>query len=350
MTQITHRGMGTRLIKFIQKLGLILLLGTVFNVATNNVAQAADCNISGTITGITGFQSGFVWAEVRANDNWSYISGSQYQLSSTGSYSLGFDGLAGSPVRVNSFVKLSTGSYVALGDSITASTGSTSINLSTKSLNLKFTANPAIGCSGSYIYLEDVGEAAWDSSKEIWVPYQLNQSGVLNLSAPSGYTYTAYLNCSGTLSDSATVTTTNTLQNITFNAGTANISGTISGITSEEDVYSYIESQTNEEGQNLDQWEYRYELFVKSDGKYAAKVPDGTYRIKVMPNATSAMADYVVTYSDTFTVASNTITKNFTLSNTANLILDITPNDIAVGSEYSIQRKVAHPKKGTYYQ
>ena len=130
MTQITHRGMGTRLIKFIQKLGLILLLGTVFNVATNNVAQAADSNISGTITGITGFQSGFVWAEVRANDNWSYISGSQYQLSSTGSYSVGFDGLAGSPVRVNSFVKLSTGSYVTLGDSITATTGSTSINLS----------------------------------------------------------------------------------------------------------------------------------------------------------------------------------------------------------------------------
>ena len=350
MTQLTHRGMGARLIKFIQKLGLILLLGTVFNVATNNVAQAADSNISGTITGITGFQSGFVWAEVRANDNWSYISGSQYQLSSTGSYSLGFDGLAGSPVRVNSFVKLSTGSYVTLGDSFTATTGSTSINLSTKSLNLKFTANPAIGCSGSYIYLEDVGEAAWDSSKEIWVPYQLNQSGVLNLSAPSGYTYTAYLNCSGTLSDSATVTTTNTLQNITFNAGTANISGTISGITSEEDVYSYIESQTNEEGQNLDQWEYRYELFVKSDGKYAAKVPDGTYRIKVTPNATSAMADYVVTYSDTFTVASNTITKNFTLSNTPNLILDITPNDIAVGSEYNINKKVVHPLKGDYYQ
>ena len=350
MTQITHRGMGTRLIKFIQKLGLILLLGTVFNVATNNVAQAADSNISGTITGITGFQSGFVWAEVRANDNWSYISGSQYQLSSTGSYSVGFDGLAGSPVRVNSFVKLSTGSYVTLGDSFTATTGSTSINLSTKSLNLKFTANPAIGCSGSYIYLEDVGEAAWDSSKEIWVPYQLNQSGVLNLSAPSGYTYTAYLNCSGTLSDSATVTTTNTLQNITFNAGTANISGTISGITSEEDVFAQIESQTNEEGQNLDQWEYIYELFVKSDGKYAAKVPDGTYRIRVTPNAISTMADYVVTFSDTFTVASNTITKNFTLSNTANLILDVTPNDIAVGSNYHILKKVPHPKKGTFNQ
>jgi len=350
MTQLTHRGLGDRLIKFIQKLGLILLLGTIFNVATNNVAQAADSNISGTITGITGFQSGFVWAEVRANDNWSYISGSQYQLSNTGSYSVGFDGLAGSPVRVNSFVKLSTGSYVTLGDSFTATTGSTAVNLSTKSLNLKFTANPAIGCAGSYIYLEDVGEAAWDSSKEIWVPYQLNQSGVLNLSAPSGYTYTAYLNCSGTLSDSATVTTSNTLQNITFNAGTANISGTISGITSEEDVYSYIESQTNEEGQNLDQWEYRYELFVKSDGKYAAKVPDGTYRIKVMPNATSAMADYVVSYSDTFTIASNTITKNITLSNTANLIIDITPNDIAVGSEYNIEKKVVHPAKGTYYQ
>lgn len=350
MNLLAHKPAGARLIKFIQKLGLILLFGTIFNVATNHVAQAADSNISGTVNGITGFQSGFVWAEVRANDNWSYISGSQYQLSNTGSYSLGFNGLAGSPVRVNSYVKLSTGSYVTLGDSFTATTGSTSINLSTKSLNLKFTANPAIGCSGSYIYLEDVGEAAWDSSKEIWVPYQLNQSGVLNLSAPSGYTYTAYLNCSGTLSDSATVTTSNTLQNITFNAGTANISGTISGITSEEDVYAYIESQTNEEGQNLDEWEYRYELFVKSDGKYAAKVPDGTYRIKVMPNATSAMADYVVTYSDTFTVASNTITKNFTLSNTANLILDITPNDIAVGSEYNIRKKVVHPIKGTAYQ
>ncbi|NDI25723.1 MAG: hypothetical protein EBY90_03455, partial [Actinobacteria bacterium] len=68
MTQLTHRGLGDRLIKFIQKLGLVLLLGTIFNIATNNVAQAADSNISGTISGISGFQSGFVWAEVRAND------------------------------------------------------------------------------------------------------------------------------------------------------------------------------------------------------------------------------------------------------------------------------------------
>ena len=62
------------------------------------------------------------------------------------------------------------------------------------------------------------------------------------------------------------------------------------------------------------------------------------------------MADYVVTFSDTFTVASNTITKNFTLSNTANLILDVTPNDIAVGSNYHILKKVPHPKKGTFNQ
>ena len=339
-----------RYLQFFKKLILVIFLGFFLNLVIFSTAKAAESSISGTITGITEFQSGFVWAEVRANDSWNFINGTQYQLSSSGTYSIGFESLSGSSVRINSFVKLSTGSYVTLGDTFTATASSVTKNISTKTLNLKFTATPIIGCAGAYVYLEDVGEAPWDSNKEIWVPYQLNQSGVLNLSAPIGFTYTAYLYCSGTLSDSATVTTSNSLQTINFNAGTANISGTISGITSEEDVYSYVESQTNEEGQILENWDYRYELYIKSDGKYAAKVPDGTYRIIVIPNATSAMADYVLTYSDTFTIASNTISKNISLSTNANLIIDVLPNDIAIGSYYDIQKKVINPLKGTYYQ
>lgn len=336
--------------RIFKKFILIFFLGTCLNFIISSHAQAAESNISGTVSGITGFQSGFVWAEVRANDSWNYVSGTQYQLTSSGTYAIGFESLSGSPVRINSYVKLSTGSYVTLGDTFTASTGSSTVNISTKSLNLKFTSSPVIGCAGAYIYLEDSGEAAWDSAKEIWVPYQLNQSGVLNLSAPIGFTYTAYLNCSGTLSDSKTVTTSSSLQTINFDAGTANISGTVTGVTSEDDVYAYIESQTNEEGQILENWDWRYELFMKSDGKYAARVPDGTYRIRVVPNATSAMAEYVATYSDTFTISSNTVSRNFSLSTTANFTIDVLPNDIAVGSSYNIQKKVVHPFKGTYYQ
>jgi len=313
------------------------------------VVSAADLTISGTVTGISGFQYGFIWVEAYSNAAWTYVNNSRIDLTSSGSYSVGVDSLNGNSIRVLSFAKLPSGSYLTMGDSFTATSGSKTVNLSTKALNIKITATPTIACAGAYIYLEDTSGTGWDSNKEIWIPYILNQSAVFNLSLPIGYTNTAYLSCSGNLTDSVTITSTNSLQSFNMNTGTTNLSGQISGVTSENDVYAYIESQQDEEGQTTSDWYYRYELWINADGKFAARVPDGTYRIKVMPNPTESMSDFVTTKSDTFTIASNTIVKNFALSSAANVNIEILPKDVAIGSYYNISKKITNVYKGSYF-
>jgi hypothetical protein len=311
--------------------------------------SSANLTISGSVSGISGFEFGFIWVEAFSNNAWTYINNSRTDLTNSGTYSSDVDSLDGASMRVVSFTKLSSGSYLTLGDSFTATSGTRTVNLANKALNIKINATPVVACAGAYLYLEDNSGTGWDANKDVWVPYILNQSGVLNLSLPSGYTNTAYLNCSGNLNDSVTITTTNALQTFNLNTGSSNLTGQVNGVTSENDVYAYIESQQNEDGQTTDTWNWRFELWINADGKFSARIPDGTYRVKVVPNPTESMQEYVTSVSDTFTIAANSIVKNVSLSNVANVSIDVLPLDIAIGSYYSISKKIINEYKGTYF-
>jgi hypothetical protein len=67
---------------------------------------------------------------------------------------------------------------------------------------------------------------------------------------------------------------------------------------------------------------------VNSSGKFAAKVPQGIYRISLTPSET-ANTDWVNTYSEVFTVSSTQVTVNMSISTTANFVYTITPSSAA---------------------
>jgi hypothetical protein len=117
-------------------------------------AKAADTTVSGKVSTLTNFESGFVWAESQVSGSWRFILGSNKDFKSDGNYSIDLEGLSGSTVRIAAYAKLSSGSYIKLGDSFTLATGTTTKNLSLGTLNVKLNLTPAIACYGSNFWLE----------------------------------------------------------------------------------------------------------------------------------------------------------------------------------------------------
>ena len=296
-------------------------------------AKAADTIVSGKVSTLTNFESGFVWAESQVSGSWRFILGSNKDFKSDGNYSIDLEGLSGSTIRIAAYAKLSSGSYIKLGDSFTLATGTTTKYLSLGSLNVKLNLTPAIACYGSNFWLE---QSAWDTAKWLWIPFSVPSGGVVNLSIPSGFTYDFNGNCNGDMQYTSTFTTTSSLQTINVSAGTANISGTVSNVTSADDVIGVIQAKETPWGDVSTDWQDIWEIRVTSDGRYAAKVPAGTYRIKFNPQVTEAMTEYVTTYTDSFVVTDSLVTKNITLSTTANVIYTVNPKEISPGSYVNV--------------
>ena len=92
-------------------------------------AHAVDATVTGKVSTLTNFESGFVWAETQVSSSWQFVMGSNTEIKSDGSFSIDLEGLSGETVRIAAYAKLSTGSYVKLGDSFTLATGATTKNL-----------------------------------------------------------------------------------------------------------------------------------------------------------------------------------------------------------------------------
>jgi hypothetical protein len=296
-------------------------------------AQAADTTVSGTVSTLTNFESGFVWAETQSGSSWRFVVGTNKDIKSDGNYSMDLEGLDGSTVRIAAYAKLSSGSYIKLGDSFTLTTGTTTKNLTLGALNLKINVTPAVACYGSYFWLE---QNVWDTAKWLWIPFSIPSGGVVNLSLPAGSSYDFNGSCNGEMPYSTTFTTTSSLQTINVNAGTANISGTVSGVTSADDVIGMVQAKETPWGDVHTDWQDIWEIKVTNDGRYAVKVPAGTYRIKMNPQVTDAMTEFVTTFTDSFVVTDSIVTKNVTLSKNANVIYTVNPKEVSPGSYVNI--------------
>jgi hypothetical protein len=308
-------------------------------------AHAVDASVTGKVSTLTNFESGFVWAETQVSSSWQFVMGSNTEIKSDGSFSIDLEGLSGETVRIAAYAKLSTGSYIKLGDSFTLATGTTTKNLTLGTLNVKINLTPAIACYGSSFWLE---HNAWDSAKWLWIPFMVPSGGVVNLSLPSGFAFDFSGNCNGDMQYTSTFTTTSSLQTINVSAGSANISGTVSNVTSADDVIGMIQAKETPWGYVSTDWQDLWEIKVTSDGRYAAKVPAGTYRIKFNPQVTPAMTEFVTTYSESFVVTDNSVTKNVTLSNTANVIYTVNPKEISPGSFVEVVSSISSAK-GKYF-
>jgi len=329
---------------YAQKLfaALFFLAASLFvGVIASPPAHAVETTVTGKVSTLTNFESGFVWAESQTAGAWRFIVGSNKELKSDGNYSIDLEGLSGATVRIAAYAKLTSGSYIKLGDSFTLATGSTTKNLALGSLNIKVNVTPAIACYGSYFWLE---HSVWDSAKWLWIPFSVPSGGVVNLSLPSGYAYDFNGSCNGDMPYTSTFTTTSSLQTINVSAGTANISGTVSNVTSADDVIGMVQAKETPWGEVSTDWMDIWEIRVTSDGRYAAKVPAGTYRIKMNPQVTSAMTEFVTTFTDSFVITDSAVTKNVTLSKVANVVYTVNPKEISPGSYVNVMSSEASLK------
>ena len=318
-----------------------LLIGVIASPS----AHAIDATVTGKVSTLTNFESGFVWAETQVSSSWQFVNGSNTEIKSDGNFSIDLEGLSGETVRIAAYAKLSTGSYIKLGDSFTLAAGTTTKNLTLSALNVKINLTPAIACYGSNFSLD---HNAWDSAKWLWIPYMVPSGGVINLSLPSGFAFDLNGNCNGDMPYTGTFTTTSSLQTINVSAGSANVSGTVSNVTSVDDVIGMIQAKETPWGYVGTDWLDIWEVKVTSDGRYAAKVPAGTYRIKFNPQVTPAMTEFVTTYTDSFVITDNSVTKNVTLSSTANVIYTVNPKEISPGSYVDVVTSISSGK-GKYF-
>jgi large repetitive protein len=327
-----------------KRLIVLFVLGASFlfvGLISSPHANAAETIVTGKVSALTNFDSGFVWAETQVNGNWRFISGANKELKNDGNFSIDLEGLSGETVRIAVYAKLTSGSYVKLGDSFTLATGTTTKNLTLDSLNVKINLTPAIACFGSNFSLE---QNAWDTAKWLWFPFMVPSGGVINLSLPSGVSYVFNGNCNGDMPYTSSFTSSGSLQTINVSAGTANISGTVSNITSSDDVIGMIQAKETPWGEVFTDWQDVWEVKVTSEGRYAAKIPAGTYRVKFNPQVTQAMTEYVTTYTDSFILTDSAVTKNVNLSKVANVVYTVNPKEISPGSYVNVVSSTASIK------
>jgi hypothetical protein len=140
-------------LNFLKKLfavGTFVAAFLFVGVITSSSAHAVETTVTGKVSTLTNFESGFVWAETQVSSSWQFVMGSNTEIKSDGNFSIDLEGLSGETVRIVAYVKLSSGSYIKLGDSFTLATGTTTKNLTLGSLNIKVNLTPAIACFGSY--------------------------------------------------------------------------------------------------------------------------------------------------------------------------------------------------------
>jgi hypothetical protein len=310
--------------KVVRALGIIFfsLLTTYFS---SNTAHAAPTTVSGTISNIPANAYVWVTGEKKVGDNWINIPGARVDdVQITGSYSLNLGEVTGSQIRVWAFIDSGSG-YLLGGDVVTVSSTSITKNFTVGSINIKLQASTPDHCINGSVGLGFSTTSAGPIGDEIvWATF--NSSGFANFLLPAGNEVAFRVFCGGADPIVVTVTTTSVLQTIPVTVPTPNLVGTISGVSSTSDLWGCLELQVTSGSST--RFQCNYGISFNSSGKYAIKVPQGTYRISLTPSDT-ANPDWVNTYSEVFIVSSTQVTVNMSISTTANLVYTITPSSAA---------------------
>ena len=310
--------------KVFRALGIIFfsLLATYFSSST---AHAAPTTVSGTISNIPANAYAWVTGEKKVGDNWINIPGARVDdVPITGSYSLNLGEVTGSQIRIWAFVDSGSG-YLLGGDVITVSSTSITKNFTVGSINVKLQASTADHCINGSVGLGYSTPSAGPIGDEIvWATF--NSSGLANFLLPAGNEVVFRVFCGGADPVIVTATTTSVLQTIPVTVPTPNLVGTISGVSSTNDLWGCLEKQVTIGSST--RFQCNYGIFFNSSGKFAVKVPQGTYRISLTPSET-ANTDWVNTYSEVFTVGSTQLTVNMSISTTANFVYTISPSSAA---------------------
>ena len=319
--------------KVFRALGIIFfsLLATYFSSST---AHAAPTTVTGTISNIP--TDGYAWArgEKKVGDNWVIIpTAYDKDLQSTGTYTLNLGEVTGSQIRVWVFVDSGNG-YLLGGDAITVSSTSITKNFTVGSINVKLQAsNPDHCINGSSGLRFSTPSSGPNGDEVLWAA--MNSSGVANFSLPAGNEIVFRVFCGGGDPTEVTVTTTSSLQTISVTVPTPNLVGTISGVTSSNDVWGCLEKLVS--SGSTSQYECQAKLSTNNAGKFAIKAEQGTYRIMFSPTE-SANSDWVNTYSEVFTIGATQVTVNFAMSTSANFVYTITPASAAKDGWVNINR------------
>ena len=310
--------------KIIRALGIIFfsLIATYFSSST---AHAAPTTVTGTISNIPADAYVWVTGEKKVGDNWIPIPGARVDdIQISGSYSLNVGEVTGSQIRVWAFIDSGSG-YLLGGDVTTVSSTSITKNFTVGSINVKLQASTADHCINGSAGLSFSTPSAGPIGDEIvWATF--NSSGIANFLLPVGNEIIFRVFCGGADPIEVTVTTTSVLQTIPVTVPTPNLIGIISGVSSTSDLQGCLEVQVTSGSST--RYECKYGFSINSSGKFAVKVPQGTYRVSLTPTDT-ASTDWVNTYSEVFTVSSTQVTVNMSMSTTANLIYTITPSSAA---------------------
>jgi hypothetical protein len=310
--------------KVIRALGIVFfsLVATYLSTST---AQAAPTTVTGTISNIPADAYVVVKGEIQVGDTWVDIPGaSTDKLQETGGYSLNVGEATGSQIRV--WVLADTGiSYLTGGDPVSVNSTTITKNFTFGSINIKLQAsNPDHCINGSAgATFSDLSYGALLSDS---IYASMNSSGIASFSLPTGKEIVFRVYCGSKDLTEVTVTTTSSLQTVTFTPPTPNLIGTISGITNGYDVWGCLEKLISSGTSN--HFQCRAKVSVNDAGKFATKAEQGTYRIAFNPSE-SANSDLVNTYSEVFTIATTQVTVNFAMSTTANFIYTITPSSEA---------------------
>jgi hypothetical protein len=310
----------------IRALGIIFfsLLATYFSSST---AHAAPTTVTGTISNIPA--DAYVWAtgEKKVGDNWVRIeSAYDKEIQNTGVYNLSLGEVAGSQIRVWIRIESPSGGYLLGGDATTVSSTSITKNYSSGIINIKLQANNASYCINGSVGANFVNSTAGPAEDPQAPSATFSSTGIANLSLPAGYDFNFTIYCGGSENPQVSATTTSVLQTIPVTVPIPNLVGTVSGISSTNDVWGCIEKLVSA-GSNS-RYECQYGMSVNNSGLFGVKIPQGTYRISLVPSET-ANSDLVNTYSEVFTVSSTQVTVNFAMSTTANFVYTITPSSAA---------------------
>jgi len=310
--------------KVVRALGIIFfsLLATYFSSST---AHAAPTTVSGIISNIPANAYVWVTGEKKVGDNWINIPSARVDdVPITGSYSLNLGEVTGSQIRVWAFVDSGSG-YLLGGDVITVSSTAITKNFTVGSINVKLqTSNPDHCIKGSAGLSFSTPSAGPIGDEIVWATF--NSSGLANFLLPAGNEIVFRVFCGGADPVEVTATTTSVLQTIPVTVPIPNLVGTVSGISSTNDVWGCIEKLMSA-GSNS-RYECQYGMSVNNSGLFGVKIPQGTYRISLVPSET-ANSDLVNTYSEVFTVSSTQVTVNFAMSTNANFVYTITPSSAA---------------------
>jgi hypothetical protein len=270
-------------------------------------------NLSGTITDVTKSAGGWVYA-LKVDGAYPMWTPYSQQVSSSGKYALQ---LPSGKYRLQIHPPSnSTGVVATESSDITIADTNVLLDIALATPNVSGVVTPIDKSSGGWIYAEQVscncGWNGWSGAPGIASSSGIKSDGSYGIKVDNGLTriianprwdaegVTKTVTDSFTVSNGISIT-----KDITLSTG--NLTGTISSVENSKGGWVRVERK---EG---NYWQYtNYGTHVLNDGTYRMQVENGTYRIVANPGWGSS--GVVETPSTEFTINSDSITKNLTLS------------------------------------